>query len=139
MFFQVFDLSNIAIELDKEEQALMLGGDIDPEVLQALEPEPSNVCLDGNFSIQVLRKALTTFGVDMVRFNSEEGIDLLKITPPEQQQGYICNFNDHWFGIRKIKGKFYNLDSLKKKPVVVSDTYLRFDDLFFPGLLLICV
>jgi ataxin-3 len=131
VFLLVFDLSNIAIQLDQEEQALLLGDNaqLDPEILQALAQDGNggtgNVCLDGNFSIQVLRKALNNFGTDMVRWNSEEGLALTQITPLEEQSAFICNFNDHWFSIRRIKGKFYNLDSMKKKPVIVSDTYLR--------------
>lgn len=40
------------------------------------------------------------------------------------EEGFICNSSYHWFSIRKIRGIWYNLNSLKKNPKVISDFYL---------------
>lgn len=39
-------------------------------------------------------------------------------------QAFICNRYEHWFAIRKINDKFWNLNSLSPKPEVVSNFYL---------------
>lgn len=40
-------------------------------------------------------------------------------------QAFICNFNQHWFTIRKFANQWMNLDSVKSKPEPLSDNYLR--------------
>ena len=42
-----------------------------------------------------------------------------------EKKGYICNNHAHWIAIRKIKGVWYNLNSLGMKlPELISDFYL---------------
>lgn len=40
------------------------------------------------------------------------------------QKCYICNYNEHWFAIRKIGQQWFNLNSLLSGPELISDTYL---------------
>ena len=40
------------------------------------------------------------------------------------QKAYICNYHEHWFTIRKIGSQWFNLNSLKSEPELISDTYL---------------
>ena len=35
-------------------------------------------------------------------------------------EGFICHRNDHWFAIRKINGKYWNLDSMIRQPKLIS-------------------
>ncbi|RZJ51324.1 MAG: hypothetical protein EOO19_00975 [Chryseobacterium sp.] len=38
----------------------------------------------------------------------------------------MCNSSAHWFTIRKINGKWYNLNSTNREgPEMISDFYLR--------------
>lgn len=34
--------------------------------------------------------------------------------------GFICNKEAHWFAIRKINGRFWNLNSMEERPVLIS-------------------
>lgn len=41
------------------------------------------------------------------------------------ENGFICNSPGHWFAIRKIRGQWYNLNSLNKSgPEKISAFYL---------------
>lgn len=40
-------------------------------------------------------------------------------------QGFVCNFRDHWIAVRRIGNSWWNLDSLKKRPEKLSQTYLE--------------
>lgn len=35
-------------------------------------------------------------------------------------EGFICNRESHWFTIRKINGRFWNLNSTSEKPALIS-------------------
>lgn len=103
-FFTAPDLASIAAELDMKERELGIYAS-------------ANVDDSGNFSIQVLRSALQ-------RYN---GIDLpvwSKGQVPPTTQGFIVNRSEHWIAIRKIYGKWWNLNSVNEKPEFVSDFYL---------------
>jgi ataxin-3 len=41
-----------------------------------------------------------------------------------EEQAFICNLSDHWFTIRRIGNKWYNLNSLSKRPEELSPFYL---------------
>ena len=42
------------------------------------------------------------------------------------ETGFICNSSNHWLTIRKVNGKWYNLNSTNKEgPEIISDFYLR--------------
>ena len=34
--------------------------------------------------------------------------------------GFICNKSSHWFAIRKINGRYWNLNSTNERPVLIS-------------------
>jgi len=43
-----------------------------------------------------------------------------------EENGFICNSSAHWLTIRKVNGKWYNLNSTNKDgPELVSDFYSR--------------
>lgn len=111
-FFDEIQMAQIANAIDEEEQALMGGRDT-----QGLRKGQvsHNVANDGNFSIQVLQKALLQFG----------GIQCIPLANKEVQQSirdyteekaFICHSVDHWLAIRKVHGVWYNLNSTNMVP-----------------------
>ena len=89
------------------------------------QQQSSNYDDSGFFSIQVLQKALTTFSLELIPYQSQNQIALVAKNDPTTQLAYICNFKEHWYSIRKFAGSYwFNLNSLFKKPQYVSDTYL---------------
>uniref|UniRef100_A0A7S0XME4 ubiquitinyl hydrolase 1 n=1 Tax=Elphidium margaritaceum TaxID=933848 RepID=A0A7S0XME4_9EUKA len=130
-YFTEFDLSQIALALDKEEQALLTqDGDADNGLLEWLKHNQSsqNVSDDGNFSIQVLRRALDNLSLKIYHFGNEQ-VSVAQ-AHPENETGFICNLQAHWFAIRRIGGQWYNLNSLSglpettALPTTISNFYL---------------
>ena len=98
-------------------------GENSKDFLKYLGQDSHNVADDGNYSIQVLSKALQE------RFELLlESIDakLNKNEDLSEEKGFICNSSSHWFSIRKIQNAWYNLNSTNREgPEIVSDFYLR--------------
>lgn len=111
--FTAIDLGEIANELDQKEFELYGG---------AVQNESANVDNSGNFSIQVLRCALQRFNnCDLEPWQlSKDGKDL----DPLQEQGFVINRSEHWFTIRKIGTNWWDLNSTKEKPELISQFYL---------------
>eukprot|EP01031_Cornospumella_fuschlensis_P036483 gene36483-44260_t len=111
-FFTAVDLATIAQDLDEQER--LLGNQ---DSLRA----SANVDNSGNFSIQVLRTALQSFsGIDLRVWFQKSGHD----ADPTQQKGFIVNRSEHWIAIRKIHGRWWNLNSTNERPELVSEFYL---------------
>ena len=93
------------------------GGVSSKDYLKRLAEGSGNVDESGNFSIEVLRSAL------MSRYNIElpnirqEGLSKIEVTEIE---GFICNRSSHWFTIRKINDRYWNLNSTLERPEVIS-------------------
>ncbi|KAH6798204.1 Josephin family protein [Perilla frutescens var. hirtella] len=117
-FFSEFDLAALASDLDRTERQMMLGavtGDFLPE-------QSHNVSLDGDFSIQVLQKALEVWDLQVIPLESPVA-EPAQIDP-EKENAFICHLQDHWFCIRKVNGEWYNFDSLYPAPEHLSKFYL---------------
>ncbi|RAL52173.1 unnamed protein product [Cuscuta campestris] len=118
-FFSEFDLAALASDLDCRERQMMLQGagtgDFIPE-------ESHNVSLDGDFSIQVLEKALEVWDLQVIPLDSPVA-EHAQIDP-ELENAFICHLQDHWFCIRKVNGEWYNFDSLYAAPEHLSKFYL---------------
>eukprot|EP00484_Ammonia_sp_Unknown_P006871 CAMPEP_0197074188 /NCGR_PEP_ID=MMETSP1384-20130603/210983_1 /TAXON_ID=29189 /ORGANISM="Ammonia sp." /LENGTH=467 /DNA_ID=CAMNT_0042513029 /DNA_START=86 /DNA_END=1489 /DNA_ORIENTATION=+ len=130
-YFTEFDLSKIALDLDKEEQALLAqDGDENNGLVEWLKhnQQSQNVSDDGNFSIQVLRRALDNLGLSIIHLGHKDVVEAQQ--HPEKETGFICNLQAHWFAVRRIGGQWYNLNSLsglpetKAKPTTISNFYL---------------
>ncbi|KAL3536480.1 hypothetical protein ACH5RR_004941 [Cinchona calisaya] len=95
-FFSEFDLAALASDLDCRERQMMLqaGGDFLPD-----PDESHNVSLDGDFSIQVLEKALEVWDLQVIPLDSP-------VAEP------------------KVNGEWYNLNSLYAAPEHLSKFYL---------------
>lgn len=117
-YFNPVDLAEIGHGLDEfEKQQTATRG--------ILSQEPSSNFDDsGYFSIQVLQKALEIWNLELVPFNSSDPISQQARSDPSSMQAFICNFKLHWFTIRKLAHSWFDLNSMKSGPELISDTYL---------------
>ncbi|KAJ8753854.1 hypothetical protein K2173_000108 [Erythroxylum novogranatense] len=115
-FFSEVDLAALATDLDhKERQVMQQFGDF-------LSFESHNVSLGGDFSIQVLQKALEVWDLQIIPFNSP--VAESAHVDPDLENAFICHLHDHWFCIRKVNGEWYNFDSFYVAPQNLSKFYL---------------
>ncbi|KAK7286880.1 hypothetical protein RJT34_22205 [Clitoria ternatea] len=115
-FFSEFDLAALASDLDRKERQVLL------PALSSADFESHNVSLDGDFSIQVLQKALEVWDLQVIPLDSPVA-EPAQIDP-ECENAFICHLQDHWFCIRKVNGEWYNFDSLYAAPQHLSKFYL---------------
>jgi ataxin-3 len=114
------------------------------DYLSRIAEGSGNVDPSGNFSIQVLRGALQgRYGLDLPNIGQQGVSEMGDVTEIE---GFICNrevcgvllncfrilskvnsllifYCDgqaHWFAIRKINGRYWNLNSMEKRPKIIS-------------------
>ncbi|KAL6138832.1 PREDICTED: ataxin-3 homolog [Fragaria vesca subsp. vesca] len=125
-FFSEFDLAALASDLDRKERQMMHlsvhAGAPPAAAGDFLSEESHNVSLDGDFSIQVLEKALEVWDLQVIPLDSPVA-EPAQIDP-ELENGFICHLQDHWFCIRKVNGEWYNFDSLYAAPLHLSKFYL---------------
>lgn len=114
-YYSAIDLANIAHELDGIERGF---------VTECSASESSNYDDTGFFSIQVIQKALKTWNLELTSFKSSNQLATRARDYPAEQNAYICNYKQHWYTIRKIGKYWFNLNSMFKKPELISDTYL---------------
>ncbi|WOL20360.1 ataxin-3 [Canna indica] len=123
-FFSELDLAALASDLDQKERQMMLegaghggasSGDFYSEVSH-------NVSMGGDFSIQVLQKALEIWDLEVIPLNSPVAEPSTYV--PELENAFICHLQDHWFCIRKVNGEWYNFNSLLPAPEHLSQFYL---------------
>lgn len=120
--FSPDSLSEIAHQLDAAELLVMAqnneGGTRSKDYIQRLNEGSGNVDPQGNFSIEVLRSALMTqYGLTLPNIRQEgalEGTDIAEV------EGFICNKDSHWFAIRLIHGRYWNLNSTLERPQLIS-------------------
>jgi Josephin/UBX domain len=118
-------LVQTAHELDRLERSVLTDGSSSSRPMMV---EPSaNVDALGNFSIQVLKKALQDrYGITLshlsVMIAESTGGGRRSDDDVTNFQGFLCHKTnpDHWFAIRQIGGRFWNLDSMLERPVTVS-------------------
>ena len=114
-YYSAIDLANIARELDGIEREF---------VKDYSTNESSNYDDSGFFSIQVIQKALEAWKLELTSFKSSNELASYARNHPAEQNAYICNYKQHWYTIRKIGRYWFNLNSMFKKPELISDTYL---------------
>ncbi|XP_074582362.1 ataxin-3 homolog [Curcuma longa] len=123
-FFSELDLAALASDLDQRERQMMLegaslggasSGDFYSDVSH-------NVSMGGDFSIQVLQKALEIWDLEVIPLDSPVAEQSQFV--PELENAFICHLHDHWFCIRKVNGEWYNFNSLLPAPEHLSQFYL---------------
>ncbi|XP_071697785.1 ataxin-3 homolog [Rutidosis leptorrhynchoides] len=120
-FFSEIDLAALASDLDRREHQMMLEGSAAGDDFVSTE-ESFNVSMDGDFSIQVLQKALEVWDLQVIPLHSPVAEPAQ--VDPEHENAFICHLQDHWFCIRKVNGEWYNFDSLYAAPEHLSKFYL---------------
>lgn len=140
--FGASDLANIAQQLDAMELNFMSenneGGVHSRDFIRRLAEGSGNVDNSGNFSIEVLRSALLNqYGLTLTNVR-HEGVRKKEIT---ELDGFICHRDDHWFTIRKINERFWNLNSTVERPELISHFRLaaELDALQTSGYSVFCV
>eukprot|EP00252_Welwitschia_mirabilis_P014132 TRINITY_DN31173_c0_g1_i1.p1 TRINITY_DN31173_c0_g1~~TRINITY_DN31173_c0_g1_i1.p1 ORF type:complete len:357 (-),score=92.69 TRINITY_DN31173_c0_g1_i1:19-1089(-) len=116
--FTEFDLATIASDLDRKEELMMMEG----HSYGLRTEESANVSMDGNFSIQVLERALNIWDLSVIPFDSPAAEQAR--LEPQNEEAFICHLEDHWFCIRKIDGEWYDFNSLYPAPQHLSKFYL---------------
>lgn len=119
--FSPDSLAQIAYQLDQMELNYMSAGNrngvASKDFLRRVAEGSGNVDDTGNFSIEVLRSALLgQFNLTLVN-TLQENVRNVEIT---EFDGFICNRQSHWFAIRKMNGRFWNLNSTLERPVQIS-------------------
>ncbi|KAM6502261.1 Josephin domain containing protein [Amanita muscaria] len=123
-YFSAPDLSDLARNLDLLEQSYRR------------DEQSTSMNMDdtGFFSVQVMENALKVWGLNLVRWRSEE------MWPyhdqPHTQLAFILNLEQHWFTLRRFgnaersidrdqgNGHWFNVDSLLPSPDWVGKVYL---------------
>lgn len=123
-FFSEFDLAALASDLDQKEQQMMLEGGVGGggDFIRFGSNESHNVSMGGDFSIQVLQKALEVWDLQVIPLNSP--VAETAQVDPELENAFICHLRNHWFTIRKVNEEWYNFDSLYAAPEHLSRFYL---------------
>uniref|UniRef100_A0A7S3UBD8 ubiquitinyl hydrolase 1 n=1 Tax=Picocystis salinarum TaxID=88271 RepID=A0A7S3UBD8_9CHLO len=120
--FNEWDLGMVAQEVDEAERKLMAEGGTDTheyaEFLVKQLEDSENVSSDGNFSLQVLHKALEVWGIKVSPLLSVHSTLL------EVREAFLCLTSRHWFAIRKVGGNWYNFNSKLPAPVEVAEDSL---------------
>jgi len=121
--FSADSLAHLALQLDEMELQVMAqnneGGVRSKEYLERLAEGSANVDPSGNFSIEVLRAALQRqYGLELPNIR-QEGV-AGAIGDVTNVEGFICNKQSHWFAIRKINERYWNLNSMEKRPSLIS-------------------
>ena len=121
--FTPVDLAEIAQDLDAQEMKFMTeGGSITSDTMKFLSEKSGNVDESGNFSIQVLRAAIQrSHGIELISWTADTGQQAKDMTA---EQGFIVNRSSHWFTIRKINTRWWNLNSSLEFPEVITEFYL---------------
>lgn len=120
--FEPAALADIAHQLDQMELNFMAqnneGGVRSKDYLNRVAEGSGNVDPSGNFSIEVLRAALRSkYDLDLPNVMAKSVSNFGDVT---EMEGFICNKDSHWFAIRLINGRFWNLNSMKERPETIS-------------------
>eukprot|EP00529_Nitzschia_sp_RCC80_P031177 CAMPEP_0113507378 /NCGR_PEP_ID=MMETSP0014_2-20120614/36430_1 /TAXON_ID=2857 /ORGANISM="Nitzschia sp." /LENGTH=365 /DNA_ID=CAMNT_0000402977 /DNA_START=173 /DNA_END=1270 /DNA_ORIENTATION=+ /assembly_acc=CAM_ASM_000159 len=116
-------LARIAYRLDQLELDVMAqnneGGRNSQEYLQRVAEGSGNVDPSGNFSIEVLRAAIQAeYNLDLPNVRQDGA--LAAVGDVTNCDGFICHKDAHWFAIRMINGRFWNLNSMADRPTTIS-------------------
>ncbi|KFD60607.1 hypothetical protein M514_12667, partial [Trichuris suis] len=111
-YFSAVDLAEIARKLDELERSVL--GTVDGDL-------SLNVNDDGYFSVQVISEALKVFDLRLVGLCDFQARNVGSL----MCSAFICNFENHWFTLRRIGGRWFNLNSLNSGPTIISDSHLE--------------
>ncbi|UMM37987.1 hypothetical protein L5515_009581 [Caenorhabditis briggsae] len=77
----------------------------------------------GFFSIQVIEKALETFDLKLINMENPAMAEFK--ANPLTARAYVLNLREHWFVLRKFGNQWFELNSVKNGPKLLTDTYVK--------------
>jgi ataxin-3 len=117
--FTEIDLMEIAHSLDRVEREVMAAGGLDSaDYLRFMARDSSNVSEDGNFSIQVIEKALERRGLGCVPLADSRAVDATA------DAAFLLHLHSHWIAVRRVHARWWNFNSLLRTPRALSDFYV---------------
>ena len=125
-YFNAGALADIAHELDRKEQALMMSEGMTADAIAFMREASGNVDAQGNFSIQVLSEALKrSFGLELSDVRHEEVRPLMR--EPAKAEGFVINRHAHWLCLRKLDGQWWRINSTEEAPERIADHHISRD------------
>ena len=133
-YFTAEDLTAIAVEFDERERNLMRESGVESaDFLKYMAEESGNAAADGNYSIQVLTRALEQWNLKCLPVMSQEAGTAWQA--PQRERAFICNLDRHWLTLRRCEiadpnvhaggtGGWWNFNSTFPAPRPISDLYL---------------
>ncbi|KAI8820550.1 Josephin-domain-containing protein [Fimicolochytrium jonesii] len=106
-YFTQTTMTAFAQELDAAEASLTGTVPADPS---------HNWAAQGDFSVQVLDRAVRSLGLQMNRWQHQSGTD-----PVHDSGAIVVHSRAHWMAFRRINGSWFNLDSLLPQPVSMTN------------------
>ncbi|XP_054277446.1 uncharacterized protein LOC128996269 isoform X2 [Macrosteles quadrilineatus] len=123
--FNAVDLAELAMEMDYAEKQTLVEAGINTKEFQSFISQPSqNMDDSGFFSVQVIGCALALWGLEMVPFSSNDPRAIAARQNLNTVRAFICHSHAHWFTIRRVGSRWYNLNSTLDGPQPLSDLYL---------------
>lgn len=116
------ELAEVAMGLYENEKALRLqncDGVGDRTFIEFVGAGNPYVDDSGNFSVEVLERALESHRITLTRARSIESLENV-----ESFQAYLLNRSDHWMSINRIGGHWVDLNSILTAPEHISDFYM---------------
>jgi ataxin-3 len=133
-YFTAEDLTAIAVEFDERERNLMRESGVESaDFLKYMAEDSGNAAADGNYSIQVLTRALETWNLKCLPVMSQEAGTAWQA--PQRERAFICNLDRHWLTLRRCDiadqnvhagaaTGWWNFNSTFPAPRPISDLYL---------------
>lgn len=95
-----------------------------PEYRRFIKQPSGNMDDTGYFSVQVISRALSLWGLELIPLNSSDPLARQCRADPTQVHAYIFHMENHWFCIRRFTDIWFNLNSMFSKPKYMSSLYL---------------
>lgn len=125
-YFGPGDLAEIGVRLDEQEKFLFLsqGAEGLDDATHVHQPYNVDSSADGgNFSIQVLTMALKRYRLELLPAKHPTACDLMD-DPTKAAKAFLLEYRDHWFAVREVAECWWNLDSTRDAPTLVSPFYM---------------
>ena len=121
------DLSAIALVMDEKERSLLRPSkdheNYSDDLKTLIQGGSTNVSENGFFSYAVIEECLRVQGYRCCSLKSS-GLSGTTKSPPTNV-GLMCNFHEHWFTVRFVADTWYNLDSMKKNPLQLTEKEIQ--------------
>ena len=120
-------VNNLLGESKKLEQKFRKEVGVSPrEVSDRRSDDSPYITEAGDFSIEVLHAVLTSrFGIALVPLAHPSFTDNVAANPTSAPSGaFVLHRHDHWYSLRRLHGRWWRLDSVKSRPIALSEFYV---------------